>query len=65
MVWRAMCAHGSAGLYFLLTNTTINGVKYLDLLKNKLEIHMMVHNYNVFMYDGAPCHKVKSMKNFL
>ena len=42
MVWGAMSAHGTAGLYFLQPGTTIKGAKYLDLLKNKLEIHMMV-----------------------
>ena len=26
---------------------------------------MMVHDCNVFMHDGAPCHREKSVKNFL
>ena len=26
---------------------------------------MMVHDCNVFMHDSAPCHKAKSVKNFL
>ena len=43
----------------------MNSAKYLDLLKDKLEIHMMVHGCNVFMHDGASCHREKSAKNFL
>ena len=43
----------------------MNGAKYLDLLKDKLEAHMVSFNCNVFMYDGAPCHKAKSVKSFL
>ena len=65
IVLGAMSAHGSVALYFLQPDTTINGAKYLDLFKDKLEIYMMVRDGNVFMYDGAPCHWAKSMKNFL
>ena len=65
MVWGAMSARGTAGLYFLQPGTTMNGTKYLDLLKDKLEIHMNVHECNVFMHDGAPCHRAKSVKSFL
>ena len=36
MVWGAMSAHGTAGLYFLQPGTTTNGTKYLDLLMDKL-----------------------------
>ena len=34
MVWGAMSAHGTAGRYFLQPDTTMNGAKYLDLLKD-------------------------------
>ena len=65
MVWGAMSAHGTGALYFLQLGTIINAAKYLDLFNDKLEIHMMVHDCNVFVHDGAPCHKAKSVKNFL
>ena len=65
MVCGAMSAHGTAGLYFLQPDTTINGAKYLNLLKDKLKINKMVHGCNVFMHDVAPCHRAKSVKNFL
>ena len=64
MVSGAMSAHGTPGLNFLQPGTNMNGANYLDLLKDKLEIHMMVHDCNVFMHDGASCHRVKSVKNF-
>ena len=63
-----MSARGTADLYFLQPCTTMNGTKYLDLLKDKLEIHMNMHecnHCNVFMHDGAPCHRAKSVKSFL
>ena len=65
MVWKAMSAQGTAEQYFLHPGTTMNGAKYLDLLKDKLEIHMMVHDCNVLIDGGAPCHRAKSVKNFL
>ena len=37
--------------------------KYLDLLKNKLELHMAVHKCSIFMQDGAPCHRAKIVIN--
>ena len=62
---KAMSVLGTAGLYFFQPVTTINGAKYLNLFKDKLEILLMVHDCNVLMYDGAPCHRAKSVKNFL
>ena len=38
MVCGTMSAHGTAGLYFLQSGITTTGAKYLDLLKDKLEI---------------------------
>ena len=57
MIWGAMSVTGTAGLFFLPNGTTMNGQKYVDLLKDKLELHMNVHNCNIFMQDGAPCHR--------
>ena len=60
-----MSINGMDGLFFLPPGTTINGQKYLDLLKNKLELHMAVHKYSVFMQDGVPCHRAKIVTQFL
>ena len=65
MIWGAMNKNGTAGLYFLTPGTTMNGSKYVDLLKIKLLLHMSVHNTSIFMHDGAPCHCSKIVKKFL
>ena len=43
----------------------MNGAKYLDLLKDKLKLHMDVHECNTFMHEGAPCHKAKVVTSYL
>ena len=43
----------------------MNGERYVNLLKSKLELHMRVHNCDIFMHDGAPCHQNKVVKNFV
>ena len=53
MVWGAMSLHVTDDLYFLHPGATMKGAKYLDLLNNKLEIYMMVHDCNAFRHDGA------------
>ena len=45
--------NGSIGLYFFPSGTTINGKKYLELLKDKLKIHIDIHQFRIFMYDDA------------
>ena len=65
MIWGAMSANGTAGLYFLPPGSTMNGSKYVELLKEKLVIHMQIHNCTIFMHDGAPCHKSKVVQQFL
>jgi len=54
-----------AGLFFLDPGTTMNGKKYLELMKEKLELHMAVHNCEIFMHDGAPCYRAKIVTDFL
>lgn len=65
MIWGGMSVNGTAGLYFLPPGTTMNGTKYVDLLNEKLELHMDIHNCTVFMHDGAPCHRSKTVTQFL
>ena len=64
MIWGAMSFNGRAGLYFLPPNTTMNGIKYVNLLEEKLILHMNIHSCTVFMQDGAPCHRSKVVKEF-
>jgi len=43
----------------------MNGKKYLELMKEKLKLHMAVHNCKIFMHNGAPCHRAKIVTDFL
>ena len=65
MIWGAMSQHGIGGLFFLPSGTTINGKKYDQLLSDKLQLHMQVHRCNIFMENGAPCHRSKLVTIFL
>ena len=65
MIWGAMSKSGTAGLYFLPQGTTMNGTKYVELLREKLKLHMYIHQCSIFMHDGAPCHRSKVVQNFL
>ena len=65
MICGAMSQLGIRGLFFLPSETTMNGEKYVQLLSDKLQLHMQVHRCNIFMQDGAPCHRSKLVKNFL
>jgi len=62
MIWRAISSQGTAGLFFRDPRTTMNGKKYLELMKEKLELHMAVHNCKIFMHDRAPCHRAKIVR---
>ena len=65
MVWGAMSKNVVAALSFLPQGTTMNEPKYMQMLSEKLELHLQVHNCQIFMQDGAPCHRSKIAKNFL
>ena len=60
-----MSRNGVAALSFLPPGTTMNGPKYVQKLSEKLKLHLQVHNCQIFMQDGAPCHRSKVAKNFL
>jgi len=65
MIWEVISTQGTAGLFYLYPRTTMNGKKYLELMKEKLELHMAVHNCEIFMHDGAPCHRAKIVTDLL
>ena len=65
MVSGVMSRNGVAALSFLPPGTTMNGPKYMQMLSEKLKLHLQVHNCQIFMQDGAPCHCSKVAKNFL
>ena len=43
----------------------MNGARYLEMLQEKLQLHMVVHKCTTFMQDGAPCHISKIVSRFL
>ena len=43
----------------------MNGEKYAKVLQEKLQLHMTVHQCDIFMHDGAPCHRSRVVKKFL
>jgi len=65
MIWGGMSVNETAGLFCLPPGTTMNGQKHVDLLKDKLELHVAVHKCTIFMQDGAPCHRSKTVTHFL
>ena len=64
-IWGATLFLGAAGLYFILPNTAMNEPKYMQLLKEKLKLHMHVHGCTSFTQDGAHCHRSKVAPEFL
>jgi transposase len=50
---------GRGGLYFLPMNTTMNGVRFKQVLADHLLPFMRIHKCKWFLQDGAPCHKSK------
>ena len=65
MIWGAMSSNGTAGFFLLPIGTTMNGVKYREMLEDKLEIYMTIHECNMLMQDSAPCHPSKLVSDFL
>ena len=59
MIWGAIIANQSGGLWFMPLNTTINSHIYLDILQEKLKLFINITNTNKFQHDGAPCHRAK------
>ena len=43
----------------------MNGEKYVKVLQEKLQLHMTVHQCDISMHDGAPCHRSRVVKKFL
>ena len=60
-----MPAKETVGLYCLPHSMPMNGSTYLNVLKEKLELHINVHQRDTFMHDSAPCHISKLLSSFL
>ena len=64
MVWGAMCRNGVAALSFLPPGTTMNGPKYVQMLLEKLKLHMQVRNCKIFMQDAPLATVPKLQRTF-
>jgi transposase len=65
MLWGAFSAKGRGPLYILPKNVTMNGERYLQILKEKLPNFMRIHKCGTFQHDGAPCHRAAAVKSWL
>ena len=65
MVWCAVACRSAGGQYFIQPNATMNGPMYVELIKEKLKLHVYVHGCTIFMQDSAPCHFSKVATEFL
>lgn len=65
MIWGAITANGRAGIWIMPADTTINAKTYIEILQEKLPLHLSIQNCSIFQQDGAPCHTAKSVKAWL
>lgn len=66
MMWGAYSGKmGRAGMYFLPKKCTMNGERYITVLEEHLLNFFELHDCQMFMQDGAPCHKSKKVMKWL
>jgi hypothetical protein len=68
MKWGCLCRNGGRdSLYFLPPppKTTMNGGRFMAMLKEKLVFWMDHHKATHYLDNGAPCHKSKKVMEFL
>ena len=58
-VWTVAGPVGSFGLFRLREGG------HIFTVEEKLELHMTVHKCEIFMHDGAQCHRSRSVTTFL
>lgn len=66
MVWVFFSeVYGHGDLYFLPQNKIMNKKAYIKVLEDHLFLHYDIHDCNMFMHDGAPCHRNIVVKRLL
>lgn len=66
MVWGCFSGEkGTGGVYFLDKNVTMNQNLYINVLNNHMLPFYEGHNSAMFLHDGAPCHRARSVKEWL
>ena len=62
MLWGAYSGKmGKAGVYFVPKKCTMNSELYIELLETHFLQMFSLHECQIFMQDGAPCHKSKKV----
>jgi hypothetical protein len=59
MAWAAFSWKGQGPIELLKKGEMMNGMRYREILDEKLELFMRVHGATHFLQDGAPCHRSK------
>ena len=65
MIWVSYSTTGWGNLYFLPPRTTMNAKNYLGMLKDQLPAVIQIRQTSIFMHDGAPSHRAKSVTDWL
>ena len=64
MAWACFSWRGRGGLEFLKKGEMMNGVRYVQVLGDKLVPFMQIHGTTHFLQDGAPCHRAKIVSDW-
>jgi len=65
MAWGCFGYHGVGDLVILPKNEKVNQDVYLTMIMDHLPGSMETRKTEIFMQDGAPCHKAKSVTKWL
>jgi transposase len=66
MIWGCYSGNrGRGGLFFLPKKVMMNSERYIGVLKDKLLPSFEMHECQMFMQDGAPCHTSKKVMKWL
>ena len=65
MVWGCFSMRGRGGMWFLPKNEKMRGPRYTEVIREHLVPFMKSHGTKVFMQDGAPCHRVRPVKDII
>ena len=65
MVWGCKSYQGRGDLHILDPNIKMNVQWYCQVLQDHLLVFKELHDTNIFMQDGAPCHMARSVQDWI
>ena len=65
MVWGSFSAKRRGSLYFIEPNKTVDSNAFLNILKSKLQMSMLLNACRVFQQDSAPAHTSRKVTQWL